>query len=112
MKKLFYIGVLILFLFACAGFDTWYQADLVVSGTANDININFKNSQGDREQVNNISPPWNFSFSARKGFEVICIVQNNQETGTISIELYKDGQLLTSAFSDTAFAEISIQKKL
>ncbi len=70
-----------------------------VSGTAETVNIDYFDSNGDLAILTNIDSPWEISFSANHGDEAYLYAKRIGETGTVSVAIYVDGVLLDEALS-------------
>lgn len=79
-----------------------------VTGSAESVNIDYLDSNGDLAIVNGQGVPWEITFSANKGDQVYLSAKRTGETGTVTVKIYKDGTLLdedTSTDSSAATAE-------
>lgn len=70
-----------------------------VSGTAETVNIDYFDSNGDLAILTNVETPWELSFSANHGDEVYLYAKRVGDIGNISVAIYADGVLLDEALS-------------
>jgi len=112
ISHIFFLTILFFWVVSCSRFDTFYEVAYEVNGTSTSVNITFKDGEGKTREGQDVQPPWVYILNARKGFVAFCTVKNNRDSGQISVELYKEGKLLKSATSDTAFALISVSDTL
>ncbi len=116
MKKLTILMItftVVLFLSACdteplsASLTVKYE----VTGTAEKVNIDYINSNGELVIINNISLPWELTFSGNQGDSVFLSAKRTGTTGTVTVKIYKDGNVLdevTSSDGTAAEAEGSL----
>ncbi len=112
MKKLTILMItltVVLFLSACdteplsASLTVKYE----ITGTAEKVNIDYIDSNGELVIINNISLPWELTFSANQGDSVFLSAKRTGTTGTVTVIIYKDGTVLDEATSsDGTTAEV------
>ena len=73
-----------------------------VSGTAETVNIDYFDSNGDLAILTNVTSPWEISFSAKHGDEVYLFAQRVGDSGTVSVTIYSDGEVLDEELSSGA----------
>jgi len=86
MKYLIFI-LCILMIGGCDLFD--FDIKYEVTGSAATVNITYKNEDGGTSQANGVSMPWSYSFTAQPGDSVYLSAQNNGESGTITVTIFK-----------------------
>lgn len=70
-----------------------------VSGTAEIVNIDYYDSNGDLAILTNVESPWEITFTANNGDELFLFAQRVGETGTVSVTIYADGVVLDEELS-------------
>ena len=79
-----------------------------VTGTAEKVNIDYIDSTGDLVIINNISLPWELTFSGNSGDAVFLSAKRTGTNGTVTVSIYKDAVLLDqTTSSDGTTAEAS-----
>ena len=58
------------------------------------MNIDYFDSNGDLAILTNVSSPWEISYSANNGDEVHLFAQRVGDSGTVSVTIYTDGEVL------------------
>lgn len=79
-----------------------------VTGTAEKVNIDYIDNTGELVIINNISLPWELTFSGNQGDTVFLSAKRTGATGTVTVVIYKDGSVLDQATApdgETAEAE-------
>lgn len=79
-----------------------------VTGSAEVVNIDYIDSNGDLAIVNGQETPWEIIFSANKGDQAYLSAKRTGDTGTVTVKIYKDGTLFdedTSTDDTAATAE-------
>ena len=105
------ITVAVLFVLTGCGEDPLSASITVkyqVTGSAEQVNIDYFDSNGDLAIVNGVVVPWEITFSANKGDQVYLSARRTGETGTVTVKIYKNGTLLdedTSADASAATAQ-------
>ena len=108
-----FVSVLFFCIVACSNpFDTSIDVRYEVVGSAESVNITFENGSGGISQVANVSLPWSHSFSANPDEYVYLYAQNQGETGSITLTIYKDGDVFKRATSEGAFVVASVSGNL
>ena len=100
MKYLIFF-LCILIISSCDIFDLDIKYE--VTGTADTVNITYKNEDGGTSQANGVSMPWTYLFKAQPGDSVYLSAQNNGESGTVTVTIYKDGSEFKKSSSTGAF---------
>lgn len=78
-----------------------------VTGTAETVNITFRDAQGNIVQRQNVELPWNSgSFEPRPWNNFIGSIsaQNNGREGYVTVRIIRDGSVRRNATSEGAFA--------
>ena len=107
MKKLFVImlGVMIV-LFAIGGVcvtTETYQITYEVTGTALAASLTFTNEDGGTSQESDVWLPWTYSFEAEEGDWVSILAQNTGDTGSVTVTIYRDGEVFRTSTSSGAY---------
>lgn len=79
-----------------------------VTGTADAVNIDYLDSNGDLVIINGLQIPWELSFSANQGDALYLSAKRTGSEGTVTVVIYTDGVVLdqdTSADATAATAE-------
>lgn len=114
MKKKVKIFALILFLllfiFRCEEPYSSPEIELIsytckysITGTAKKVFVTIENEYGNTSQYSDISVPWNYSFEAPDGMWVYCSAQNQGESGSVTVTIYRDNVKFTSSTSSGAY---------
>lgn len=110
MKKLIIAAVFLGLLAGCG--DDPLNASITVkyevTGSAESVNIDYVDSNGDLAILNNQAVPWEITFSANSGDQVYLSASRTGDEGTVTVKIYKDGTLLaenTSTDGSAATAE-------
>lgn len=112
MKILLVITTLCLLLACSNPFDTSIDVRYEVTGTAEAVNITYENDSGGISQVSNIQLPWSMSFSGNPEDYVYLYAQNQGETGSITVTIFKDGDVFRRATSQGSFVIASVSGTL
>jgi len=70
-----------------------------VTGSTNKVDITYTNKDGGTSQANGVSIPWSYSFTSSSGKFVYVSAQNKNESGSITVTIYKDGSVFKSSKS-------------
>ncbi|MCK5133552.1 MAG: hypothetical protein KAR40_15535 [Candidatus Sabulitectum sp.] len=112
MKILFSVLFLCLFAACSNPFDTSIDVRYEVVGSAETVNITFENGSGGVSQMADIALPWSHSFSADPDDYVYLYAQNQGESGSITVTIYKDGDVFKRATSEGAYVVASVSGNL
>ncbi|MCD4707723.1 MAG: MmpS family protein [Candidatus Sabulitectum sp.] len=111
--RIFFSMVFLLLVVACSNpFDTSIRVKYEVVGSAETVNITFENGSGGISQMANVALPWSHSFSADSDDYVYLYAQNQGETGSITVTIYKDGDVFKRATSEGAYVVASVSGNL
>lgn len=112
MRKAFIMALLaiLLILTACTKdpFSPSVTVEYKVTGTAETVDIDYIDANGKLAIINNVELPWSLTFTADKGDAVFLSAQRTDDTGTVTVTIYSDGDVLaedTSTGSAAAEAE-------
>ena len=100
MKYLLFF-LCILLMSSCDLFD--YDIKYEVTGTADTVNITYKNEDGGTSQANGVSMPWTHTFKAQPGDSVYLSAQNNGESGAVTVSIFKEGSEFKKSSSSGPF---------
>ena len=79
-----------------------------VTGTADIVNIDYFDDNGDLAIINNVQVPWELTFSANEGDAVFLSAKRTGTTGDVTVTIYSDGVDFdhdTSTYGTAATAE-------
>jgi len=112
MKSLFII-LSACFTLACSNpFDASISVRYEVTGSAGSVDISFDNGEGGISQMANVSLPWSYTLSADPGDYVYLYAKNREETGTVTVTIYSDGEVFKRATSQGGFVVVSVSGNL
>ena len=98
---------------ACSNpFDTSIDIRYEVSGSAQLANVTYENGSGGTSQMTNIALPWSHTFSGEPDEYVYLYAHSQSETGSITVTIYKDGDVFRRATSEGAFVAASVSGNL
>ncbi len=83
-----------------------------VTGSAQSVDITYQNEDGGTSQVSDASVPWSYTFTGETLNFVYVSAQNNGETGTVTVTIYKDGEQFKSSTSSGAYVIASASGSL
>ncbi len=109
-----FISILFLCLaLACSNpFDTSIEIRYEVSGSAQLANVTYENGSGGTSQMTNIALPWSHTFSVEPNEYVYLYAQSQCETGSITVTIFKDGDVFRRATSEGSFVAASVSGDL
>ncbi|MBA7669777.1 hypothetical protein ES703_77911 [subsurface metagenome] len=83
---------------------TIYNVEYEVTGfPPNKVDVTFENESGGTSQYSNVSIPWSYSFEREEGEFVYISAQNQGESGSITVTIYKNNNILKSSTSSGAY---------
>ena len=103
VKKIFLVlftGLLIV------GCDFMFQPDegtYSISGTAATVDITLNNATGGTEQYSDVSLPWEKHYDDFTDWFLYISAQNQGSSGTVTVKVYHNGNLVDSATSSGAY---------
>lgn len=105
MRKLLMLLLAVILLSSCdILMPEEYKVEYVVRGTTNSASVTFENSQGNTSQYSSVALPWEYNFGkADPGTWVYISAQNNENSGTIIVEIFKDGKVWDWGSSSGAY---------
>jgi hypothetical protein len=112
MKILYTFAAMCLMLACSNPFDTSIEVRYEVTGTAELVNITYQNDSGGISQVTNMPLPWSLSFSGDPADYVYLSAQNQGETGSVTVTIYKDGDVFKRASSEGSHVIASVSGTL
>jgi len=80
-----------------------YQVKYEVTGTAKTVFVTYVNESGGTSQESNVSLPWSYTFTAKPGDFVYISAQNEGETGSVTVTIYKNGSIFKTSTSSGAY---------
>ena len=112
MKKIFVV-IPLLMLLACSNpFDSSIDVRYEVTGSAETVNITYENDSGGISQVTNVPLPWSITFSGDLEDYVYLSAQNQGETGSVTVTIFKNGDVFKRATSEGSFVIASVSGTL
>ena len=87
---------------------TVYNVEYKVTGTANKVDIIIENKDGETSMYSDIPIPWSYSFEREQGEFVYISAQNCGETGSVTVTIYRDGDVFRTATSDDLWATATV----
>ncbi len=107
------IAIPLLLLLACSNpFDSSIDVRYEVTGSAKTVNITYENDSGGISQVTNVPLPWSISFSGDLEDYVYLSAQNQEETGSVTVTIFKNGDVFKRATSEGSFVIASVSGTL
>lgn len=107
MKLLRFIagmGLIYLALTGCDNpFDPSIDVKYKVTGTAATVDVTYENSSGGVSQESDVEVPWSYSFTGDPGDFVYISAQNQGQTGTVTVTIYRDGDVFKTSTSEGAY---------
>ena len=88
----------------------WVTYD--VTGSAWTVDITYTNGDGGTSQLSGVMLPWRTSFSAGTLSFVYVAAQNQGETGTVTVTIYRDGEEFKTTTSYGAYVIASAHGSL
>ena len=112
MKKVLMVLIFV-FLVSCAdlGLGT-YDVKYKVYGTSGVANITLTLPTGELSQGTSASIPWSFTCEGKVGSYVSLTAQNKSTSGTITVEIHRDGKIFKSITSYGGYAIASVSGTL
>lgn len=111
--KIVLAAVILSIVLACSNpFDTSIQVRYEVTGSAEYVNVTYQNDSGGISQVTNVPLPWSISFSGDPEDYVYLSAQNQGETGSVTVTIFKDGDVFKRATSQGSFVVASVSGTL
>lgn len=80
-----------------------YEVKYEISGTATTVDITYTNSTGGTSQLSDVSVPWTLTFRRDEGEFVYVSAQNQNDTGSVTATIYRDGSTLQTSTSSGAY---------
>ena len=111
MKQLLITVALVLT--ACSNpFDSSIDVRYEVTGSAELVNVTYQNNNGGISQVTDVLLPWSMSFSGDPEDYVYLSAQNQGETGSITVTIFKNNDIFKSATSTGSYVVASVSGTL
>ncbi|MGE0363051.1 MAG: hypothetical protein AB7R67_20225 [Vicinamibacterales bacterium] len=77
-----------------------------IGGGAARVSVTYQSSSDGTSQAASVTPPWSYSWKAKRGDFLYVSAQVIQGNGTVIVSIYKDGDLVDSA-QGTGFGAIA-----
>ena len=74
-----------------------------VTGSASKVDVTYENEDGGTSQESDVSVPWSYSFKGYSGDFVYISAQNQGETGSVTVTIYKNGSVFKTSTSSGAY---------
>lgn len=74
-----------------------------VTGSAQSVDITYQNEDGGTSQVSDVTLPWSITFTGDTLDFVYISAQNQGETGTVTVTIYRDAEQFKSSTSSGAY---------
>ena len=105
--------MVVVFLTACAKdpLSPTVTVEYKVTGTAEAVDLDYIDADGELAILNGVQVPWELSFSADRGRTVLLSAKNTGTTGTVTVTIYVNGNVFdeeTVTGAATATAEGTI----
>ncbi|MEA3475104.1 MAG: MmpS family transport accessory protein [Candidatus Cloacimonadota bacterium] len=104
MKKLLFAFVILLVvLIGCSIFDFSIDVKYEVTGSANKVDVTYANKDEGTSQANDVSIPWSYSFEGEGDQFVYISAQNQGQSGSVTVTIYRDGKKFKRSTSTGAY---------
>jgi len=70
-----------------------YQITYSVTGNVDSVDITFENKHGGTSQKKGVAIPWTYHFNREAGESVSISVQNYTDRGSISVVIFRNGEI-------------------
>lgn len=98
------LGLIYLALLGCDNpLDSSIDVKYKVTGTAETVDVTYENSSGGVSQESDVEVPWSYSFTGEPGDFVYISAQNQGQTGTVTVTIYRDGDVFKTSTSEGAY---------
>lgn len=112
MKILIATVILSIFLACSNPFDASIAVRYEVTGSTEYVNITYENDSGGISQVTNVPVPWSLSFSGDIEDYVYLSAQNQGETGSVTVTIFRDENVFKKATSKGSYVIASVSGTL
>ncbi|MDR3626225.1 MAG: MmpS family transport accessory protein [Ignavibacteriaceae bacterium] len=90
-----------------------YEVEYEINGSARSVSITYVNDSGGTEQINDVTLPWSKYFTNCSGSKTLYIAaQNEGYSGELTVNIYKDHNLIKSAHSEGQFVIASTSARI
>jgi len=96
--RLFFVIIPIVIFVGCS-----IECEYKVTGSANTVDITYSNESEGTSQESNVSTPWTYSFEGEEGQFVYISAQNQGESGSVTVSIYRNGKKIESSTSNGAY---------
>ena len=98
-----WVCTMILLIVSSSGcLSTTYNVKYEVTGSASKVFITYQNENGGTSQEE-ASVPWSYSFTAESGDFVYVSAQNQGDNGSVTVTIYKDGEVFKTSTSSGGY---------
>lgn len=112
MKKIIFFLIIFLFLACDPNELKIYSIEYKVTGSASRVDVTYANDSGGTSQQSNVRVPWSYSFNRIKGSFVYISAQNQGESGSVIVTIYKENELFKRSESNGAYVIASASGRL
>jgi len=112
MKATFMMLVIGLSVSCSNPFDSSIDVRYEVTGSAESVNITYENLNGGISQVTGMPLPWSMTISGDPGDYVYLSAFNQGETGSVTVTIYKNGDVFKRASSEGSHVTASVSGTL
>lgn len=108
MRKFLLLIFVFIMLFVFSGCEDvfgpkFYDVIYKVTGSAITVDVTYANEDGGTSQESDVSVPWSYSFRREEGEFVYISAQNQGESGSVTVRIYKDGSIFKTSTSSGAY---------
>jgi len=82
---------------------TYFDVKYEVTGTTSKVDITIENESGGTSQFSDVSVPWIYEFRRISGSFVYLSAQNQLSSGSVTVTIYKNGNVFKSSSSSGAY---------
>jgi hypothetical protein len=108
MKKVVYSLILLIGLFTISSCEKYESSNsqykYEVTGTSGDYSVTIQNTDDNTQQWSSVSNGWYYSWSQTGTRWLYLSAQNNTASGSVTVKIYKDGQVVASNTSYGAYS--------
>jgi hypothetical protein len=95
-------ALMLLVIFTSGCVSTTYDVEYEVTGSAARVFITYQNEDGGTSQ-DEAFVPWWYSFNGNSGDLVYVSAQNQDEIGSVTVTIYRDGEIFKTSTSSGGY---------
>jgi hypothetical protein len=80
-----------------------YLIEYRITGTAHAASVTYTNEGGGTSQIDSVALPWSYTITAHSNDVPVILAQNQGDSGTVTVSIYKDGTLWKTSTSSGAY---------